>query len=104
MTASMNAATPIALLRTTHVCASPSIGMPIASNRQRMTVRRPLGVLKNRRVTRKPPRGVALERWRNEQAFNTLALEQSNAVLRTENERRRRQPVGHHRARRDDGG
>jgi hypothetical protein len=46
---------------------------------------------------------VALERWRNQQAFNALALEQSNAAHRAEDERRRRQAVGHHRARRDHG-
>jgi len=47
---------------------------------------------------------VPFERRRDEQTFNRLALEQSNAVLRAENERRRCQSIRHHRAWRDHGG
>ena len=90
MTASISAATPIALARTPDVWLMPSIGNAIASRITKTIVSRPFGVLKNRIVTRKASGRVPLQRWRHQQPFDAVTLQQSNPLVRTERERRGR--------------
>src|SRR5204862_748417 len=103
MTASIAAAAPMALMRTATVGRMSATGIAIASRISRTIVSRPFGVLKNRIVTREVSRGVPLERRRQEQPFDAVALQQSNPFVGTERERCCGKCVGGHRGRRNNG-
>ena len=45
---------------------------------------------------------MPLQRWRHQQPFDAVTLQQSNPLVRTERERRSRKRIGEHRGRRHD--